>query len=447
MAGLNRGVQSSAGSEHGRWAGQLHAFLRTASPKKSQKSLPAVSLFSGAGVSDYGYAIAGFKFVVQAEIDPRRAAVGCANFPDSSWIVGDVRELHDQVIAAFEKGENGPPALLVATPPCQGMSSSNPSRGRRKFGSAKAHEVKNKLILEAAHLASKMGPRIVVMENVRQIRSLHINDGEGSVRLIDLVAHILGSEYRLFENVVNVADYGIPQRRQRAVLVAIHREVVSNGNLNVECKSVLPNPTHGGETQVEWLTIREWFGEMAYEELDSSNAEYSRGEHPLHIVPNYNWERYRLIADIPPNSGQSAYENTNCPSCEADGIPMGRTSCPECGGVLYNRPIVRNNEEVRLVKGFDSSYRRMKPDEPAPTITTANGHIGSDIKIHPWENRLLSILECADLQTIPRVFDWSAAIGEANRKPLFNVVRDIVGEAFPTYFTYLHGLRLKKMLM
>jgi DNA (cytosine-5)-methyltransferase 1 len=52
----------------------------------------------------------------------------------------------------------------------------------------------------------------------------------------------------------------------------------------------------------------------------------------------------------------------------------------------------------------------MDPDLPAPTITTNTSHIGGDYKIHPWENRVLTALECADLQTVPRWFDWSSAL-------------------------------------
>jgi DNA (cytosine-5)-methyltransferase 1 len=110
---------------------------------------------------------------------------------------------------------------------------------------------------------------------------------------------------------------------------------------------------------------------------------------------------------------------------------------------MFNRPIVQNNGQVRLVKGFDSSYRRMPADRPASTVTTNSSHIGSDNKIHPWEHRVLSILECADLQTVPRCFDWSFAL-ETKRNYL---VRNLVGEAFPPYFTYLHGKVIRDLLL
>ena len=84
----------------------------------------------------------------------------------------------------------------------------------------------------------------------------------------------------------------------------------------------------------------------------------------------------------------------------------------------------------------------MSPGRPAYTITTNSSHIGSDFKIHPWENRVLSILECADLQTVPRFYDWTRA--KENRT--LYLIRNLIGEAFPTYFTYLHGQVLAKLL-
>jgi DNA (cytosine-5)-methyltransferase 1 len=84
----------------------------------------------------------------------------------------------------------------------------------------------------------------------------------------------------------------------------------------------------------------------------------------------------------------------------------------------------------------------MKSDAPAATITTASGHIGSNNTIHPFENRLLSTLECALLQTLPRRFKWGTALerwGHTN-------VREMIGEAVPPLFTRLHGKVLRALL-
>ena len=117
--------------------------------------------------------------------------------------------------------------------------------------------------------------------------------------------------------------------------------------------------------------------------------------------------------------------------------------CPVCATPLL-RPVVQEEDgSYRLVRGFrNSSYSRMSPDDPAATITTASGHVGSDLTIHPFENRLLSPFECAYLQTFPADFDWGTALKRWG--PTF--VRTIIGEAVPPRFTELHGRALMRLL-
>ena len=118
-----------------------------------------------------------------------------------------------------------------------------------------------------------------------------------------------------------------------------------------------------------------------------------------------------MVAAIPPHSGMSAWESNQCERCGSVEVGEDDAICSVCASPLL-RPVVTDaNEGYRLVKGFrNSSYRRMSPDEPASTITTASGHIGSDNTIHPFENRLLSALECALLQSFPLDFDWGKAL-------------------------------------
>ena len=84
----------------------------------------------------------------------------------------------------------------------------------------------------------------------------------------------------------------------------------------------------------------------------------------------------------------------------------------------------------------------MHSDRPASTITTASGHVGSDLTIHPFENRLLSAQECACLQTFPAEFCW----GDALSKWGHTLVREMIGEAVPPLFTRLHGAILAGVL-
>ena len=169
--------------------------------------LTAVSLFSGAGLSDLGYEMAGFRFAVQVELDRKRAAIGAANFPYSTWLTRDVCGSADEVATAYRMATSRRLDLLVATPPCQGMSSSNPSRGKRRSPRAQELEAKNRLMLEVIPVARRLKPRVIVAENVRPVLTLNVEYGGANGTVIDHIRNHL-SDYEVFPGVVNVADYG-----------------------------------------------------------------------------------------------------------------------------------------------------------------------------------------------------------------------------------------------
>jgi len=408
----------------------------------------AASIFSGAGLSDLGYSLSGFRFILQVEQHARRAEIGQVNFPESYWMIGDVKKIRADIVEAFREQFDGRLDLLTVTPPCQGMSSSNPSRGRRKTGETQQLEKLNRLILELIPLARDLNPRVIVAENIRQVLTLEV-DYDGLTASIPEHLQRALDNYAFYFGVINVADYGVPQDRRRALIVGVRR--------NEPCLSALtdmelapwPAASHS-EGQVHglpaWNSVGEWLDFMGYETLNSGCRESARGVDPLHFVPHYSGDRYLLVSDIPPNSGKSAYENDSCPSCDSSGVRTGVVKCPR-GHLMRNRPLVREGRKVRLIKGFKSSYRRIDAQLPARTITTNSSHIGSDFKIHPREHRVLSILECADLQTVPRFWDWSLALqGQPGRKPVPYLIRNLVGEAFPPYYTYLHGRILGGLL-
>lgn len=404
----------------------------------------AVSLFSGAGISDLGYAMAGFDFRVHVEADQQRAEIGMKNFPKSKWVTSDIRISQQEIIEAYRSSASRRLDLLVATPPCQGMSTSNPSRGKRQTPKADALEEKNRLILEVIPVAHALKPRVIIAENVRQILTLKVQHQGTQKRVIDILRDAL-PQYQLFSSVVNVADYGIPQGRKRALLVLVHKKERWLKPMLKIHRQPWPIPTHSespsGDLQ-PWISIREWFEDMDYQHLDSASKSKAHGIHPLHCVPTYEGDRYIQISQIPPHSGRNAYENDICPSCKHQPVELGLIICPQCEAPMRNRPYVEKDGEIRLIKGFHSSYRRMYSERPAYTITTNTSHVGSDFKIHPWENRVLSALECADLQTVPRFYDWT----RATDKHSVYLVRKLVGEAFPTYFAHLHGMVLNELL-
>jgi DNA (cytosine-5)-methyltransferase 1 len=424
----------------------LLRFLKRPNTRPSTK-LPALSLFSGAGLSDLGYELAGFGFAAQCELDKHRAEICKCNFPNSECVVGDVREKWSEVLQAYRnKTHSQRPALLSLTPPCQGMSSSNPGRGKITNPDDGVRDERNLLLLSALPIVHELKPRIIVAENVAPLLNRIVKVGAKNEIKTVVEAFEQGLEgYHLFIGIVQMADYGIPQVRRRSILVAVSEDEPCLEWLKTKKLLPWPRPTHAECATLEcekWVTVREWFEMMRYPPLDAQDKP-NDPEEPLHFVPRYTGDRYLMIAEIPPNSGQNAYQNPTCPDCHKNGIPLGLAYCPHCGNLLRNRPYFKPARgKARLIKGFESSYRRMYPDRPASTVTTNSSHVGSDYKIHPWENRVLSVRECADLQTVPRFFDWSWALDTHHSY----VIRNAVGEALPTYFAYLHGQVLKELL-
>jgi len=408
----------------------------------------AASIFSGGGISDIGYELAGFHLYTQAELDDKRAALCSLNFPLSRMLMGDINQNTTSFIEAYmDISETQQLDLLSITPPCQGMSSSNPGRGKASI--PQQRDSRNKLLLSALPVIASLRPRIIVAENVIQILKEMTQEGSEQTSVLEVFRKAL-TDYSLFSGIIQIADYGIPQVRKRAILVAIRKD---NPLVNTLIKlDLLPwprhthsNPTISSNKLSTWLTVSGWFNHMKYHPLDARQRQSAKdASDPLHFVPDYenDLDRYIQIADIPPRSGRNAYQNSRCHLCGATNVPVGIAYCHICNAPMTNRPYVKENERYRLIKGFNSSYRRMFPDQPAPTITTNSSHVGSDYKIHPWENRVLSIRECADLQTIPRFYAWDWAL--KNRHTY--VARQVIGEALPPWFTYLHGQLLYSML-
>lgn len=405
----------------------------------------AISLFSNCGAGDVGYSRAGFTFDILAEIDPRRLAVASLNHPNATAIPGDLRATWALARERFRERRRRSLHLLAACPPCQGVSSARGGRGSGRDPDAGIRDPRNLLVVPIAKLARALSPKVIVVENVtafltRQVRHPQTNE---SVSAANLLVNDLARDYHVFAVAVDLADFGVPQHRQRCFLTFVRRDLQVLKTMLRNGVTPFPRPTHGFEGRAT-ISLEVALERMNLPSLDAKfkhTASYPR--RPLHSVPTWPEERYRMVAAIPANSGKGAWQNDQCADCGRVDVGEDDAMCPHCRGPLL-RPVVKGrNGRYRLVHGFrTSSYHRMHPAQPASTITTASGHVGSDFTIHPWENRLLSELECAELQTIPRSFRW----GEAREKHGSTFIREMIGEAVPPHFTERHGRVLHKLL-
>jgi DNA (cytosine-5)-methyltransferase 1 len=376
-----------------------------------------------------------------AELDPRRLEVSILNHPTAIPILGDLRDTHPEVVEAYRRRAEGRrPTLTSACPPCQGLSSANSDRGLADDADAGSRDERNLLVSVVAEVTEALKSKFVVVENVPAFltRKVRHPETQEAISAAKLLIELLTPDYVVFPILTDLSDYGVPQSRKRAFLTFIRRDVKGLKQLLLENRAPFPRPTHafdhGGDGPIN---LRRALRDFHLPRLDARSEETAQSRDlPLHAVPVWKDRRYDMVAAIPRNSGATAWENDTCASCGKVEVGDEDVMCPLCNEPLL-RPVVKDKDgSYRLITGFrTSSYKRMSPDKPAATITTASGHVGSNVTIHPFENRLMSTLEVSLLQTIPQDFEWGDALenwGHTN-------VRAMIGEAVPPHFTRLHG--------
>lgn len=185
----------------------------------------AISLFSGCGGSDAGLIDAGFEIVMANDVLTYARDVYVANHPETDYRLGSVTD-----IQTFPDAE-----LLVGCYPCQGFSQGGVREPSRKI---------NRLYLEFARALRATQPKAFIVENV-----------SGMVR--ENFQHLLKNQlkifrqagYRVVANVLNAADYGVPQERKRIFIVGLRKDLGLD--------YVFPEPTHGVKAGVPHVTIGE----------------------------------------------------------------------------------------------------------------------------------------------------------------------------------------------
>jgi len=404
------------------------------SPVKSRSSFNFVSLFSGAGFGDYGFTLAGGRCHAANEIDPNRAAVHKANIKAPIW--GNIRTEKDKLIEYIVGTEID---LLAATPPCQSFSTANAKRGSREDPEHADRDSRNHLFFEALNVARAIKPKVVFFENVPNFleRKIKSTNGKHTGKVKEFISASL-SEYVEWSGVLCLSTLGIPQRRKRSIAIFVRKDILPENNA-IFPKCLTPSEWPAFPKELP-KTILEALSDLPL--LDSNSADNAISPNDmLHQVPVASSKHYSWISSIPSGSNKSAWENP-CLDC-GHNVEEGLIKCGRCGSILLNRPhMVEDNGKVRLIKGFKTSYKRMPANEIAPTITTASGSFSSDLKLHPTQNRVLSVRECAWLQAIPDSFIWPTSLHDRKGHNF----REMVGEAVPPMITYRLGKAISQFL-
>ena len=201
------------------------------------KNIIAVDLFSGAGGTTSGLKKAGIKVAVAVEIDKWAAQTYRHNNTEVVLFEADIRDISGKEIIENIILKSSDKFLFVACPPCQGFST---------IGKKDVNDERNQLIFEYLRLIQELKPDFLLMENVSGITSK--KNKQIFTRFLDMIE----SNYLITYEVLNTADYGVPQVRKRLVLHGIKKE-----NIDRNFKIQLPPKTHSkegkGHTKM-WVT-------------------------------------------------------------------------------------------------------------------------------------------------------------------------------------------------
>lgn len=408
----------------------------------------AISLFSSSGIGDLGLHANGIQTVVACELLPDRMDLFHSNYPDTKCFCGDIWKLEDAIVEYYKTNYDGSPFVVLATPPCQGMSPNGMGKMLSDYrkGLRPKFDERNRLIIPAIHIIKRLQPMWVIFENVSNMGNTLIYDENNElINIIDYIHRELGEEYVGEPKVVDCADYGVPEHRVR-LLTVLSRLDAAKEHFRIH-KSYLPEPTNSAEGNMftePWITLRSAIGNLP--ELRAETGQNIDPNNPLHKVPLLDEKKLWWLDNTP--EGNTAFNN-QCvnPNClyqgnkthgarhDEEGINRFNSDtplyCAKCGALLP-RPYVEDKKtgEKRIMKGFVSAYKRMLWDEPASTLTQNFQYACSDNKVHPSQTRVLSLWEAIVLQTIA---DYPFKFSVNGKQVKDGLIRDTIGESVPPH--------------
>lgn len=340
--------------------------------KKSFRSLTAIDLFSGCGGLSVGLNHAGFDVAAAVEIDEKAVATYKLNHPNVKLYGQDIRTLMPKQVMKDLEINAGDLDLLAGCPPCQGFS-----RLRTKNKNTAVPDPRNDLIGEFYRFVKVMLPKCVMLENVPALKS--------DMRFSKLRNQLIDLGYEVVVNVLNAADYGVPQRRKRLIMLA----------------SRVHSP------QLARPSSKRTSVRMAFEGVGPQ----TKTKDKLHALKENRSEAVRgLISRIPKNGGSRS--------------DLGEDHQLAC--------------HLRT-DGFKDVYGRMSWDDVSPTITSGCNNPSKGRFLHPSLNRTITLREAALLQGFPKDYIFDVSHGRG-------AIALMIGNALPPPFVKAHAIDLKVSL-
>ena len=309
-----------------------------------QRNKPiAIDLFCGCGGVTEGLKQSGFEVLAAVDNDPISCSTYRMNHPEVRLFENDICTLDPQVIKEMCSGSGRTVDLLIVCAPCQPFSglNKNPDNDPRAT-----------LILQAIRFARILNPKFIFFENVPGL-SRH-------TQIINKLKIELTTLGYFFNNPtqINAADYNVPQRRIRYIMIASHQENIS----------IPPIVTPEGNR----FTVRQ-----AISFLPPVNNSNDRNYDSLHRMRHHSPLTIKRLANIPPNGGS-------------------RHDLPYDLWLDCHKKLSQEN-----TNRFSDVFGRMHWDDVAPTLTTGCTDVTKGRFTHPDQNRAITAREAALLQTFP----------------------------------------------
>ncbi len=344
-----------------------------------------VDLFSGAGGMSYGFASLPRYFRIQAAFDAQRGKPGRGKSPASitrcnltyernigiAPIETDLAKLPPVDLRRAAGLEQGELSVLISCAPCTGFSQKNAANHV-------TDDPRNSLVQRTGLYVEELMPKILVMENVKELLN-----GNQRHHFANLQSHLSRLGYTVSADVHDLADFGLPQHRKRALVIASREDMIE--------------PPAADRTR--YKTVRD-----AIAHLPRIDAGDTDADDAMHRSPGLTDRVRRRLQAIPADGGSWA-DVMNDPNLTLD--DKRELLVP---AMFRARP-----------GSFPDVYGRLKWDRPCVTITRECGHVGNGRYVHPEQDRLLTVREMALLQGFPADYEF---LGPMSAK--YNQIGDAV---------------------
>lgn len=366
-----------------------------------------VDLFAGAGGLSLGFERAGFAVLAAVEYDPIHAATHEFNFPDCTTICRSVADIDGAYIRAHSTIGSRDVDVVFGGAPCQGFS---------MIGKRALDDPRNRLVYHFVRIVSELRPKYFVFENVKGLTV-----GEHKKFLEEIIAEFKANDYVVFEDykVLNAANYGVPQGRQRLFLMGARK-----GKRLPE----YPTPTHTlkrASMNLDFIqttpTVWDAIGDLPeaddFDELLERDWVNARFKKP---------SDYALELRQPPNSTGREMLTSSM-----------RTIHTELSKRRFRATLHGETEEV-------SRFLKLDPDGVCNTIRAGTasdrGAFTSPRPIHPYSPRCITVREAARLHSYPDWFRFHTTKWHGFRQ-VGNSVPPFLGQAVASQI--LAALRMK----